>query len=146
MMLSLKSFLRSALAAHLICASLLLPALHLHLVDDHRHDSGEIHRHRIVHAHFLNSLAQKDTGTAGFNRHSDESSADGNEIGLVTLTSHRSKDSDQPFHKQLYFLADGQRQVIVGPHFRAVAGKPDSPPRLPEFQFLGSPRSPPASA
>jgi hypothetical protein len=140
-MLRLDSFFKLAIVAHLILASLLLPTLHFHFAADHDHESDEIHRHETIHAHFLVSLAGSDTAP-GIHHEDGESSS--NEIKLVALTSHKLKDSDQPFHKQLYFLDDQQRQVLVATFFRSVVGKPDSPPHIPEFQFLGSPRSPPS--
>lgn len=142
-MLKLKAFFRLFIVAHLLVASLIFPTLHFHFVGDHDHESDEIHRHGMVHAHFLASLTSGESRTSGIHHEDGESSEHGGEIGLVTLTSHKLKDSDQPFHKQLYFLDNHQRQFTVATLFRAVVGKPDSPPRHPEFQFLGSPRSPP---
>jgi len=124
-------------------ASLLFPTLHFHLVDDHAHDSAGAHRHGIAHAHFLVSLADNDNRTPGIHHDDIESHEQGNEIGLVALTSHKVKGSDQPFQKQLYYLADEQRQLVITTFLRTATVKPDSPPHVSEFHHLGSPRSPP---
>jgi hypothetical protein len=55
----------------------------------------------MVHAHFLVSLAGGESRASSFYHEDREYDEDGNEIGLVALTSHKLKDSDQPFHKQL---------------------------------------------
>jgi len=143
-MLRLKTFFRLVIVAQLLVASLVFPTLHSHFIGDHDHESDGIHRHGMVHAHFLMSLAGGESRTSGIHHDGREFDEDGNEIGLVALTSHKLKDSDQRFHKQLYFIDDQQRHVVVATFFRAMVGKPDSPPHLPEFQFLGSPRSPPS--
>ncbi len=142
-MLGTKSAFRLAIVAHLVFASLLFPTLHLHLTDDHDHESDGIHRHGIVHAHFLVSLAGSNTAAPGIHHDDAQAYEDESEIGLVALTSHKLKPSDQPFNKQLYFLADRQRKIVVTTFFRAVAGKPDSPPHHRAFAYLGLPRSPP---
>jgi hypothetical protein len=142
-MLSLKSFFRLATVANLLLASLLFPTLHFHFFGDHDHDSDGIHRHGIVHAHFLISLADNDNRTAGIHHDDTESHEQGNEIGLVALTPHKVKGSGQPFQKQLYYLADEQRQLVIATFLRAATAKPNSPPHVVEFRYLGSPRSPP---
>lgn len=142
-MLRLKSFFRLAIVANLLCASLLFPTLHFHLVDDHAHDSDGAHRHGIVHAHFLVSLSDNDNLTPGIHHDDIESQEQGNEIGLIALTSHKVRASDQPFQKRLYYLADEQRQLVITTLLRAATVKPDSPPHVSEFHHLGSPRSPP---
>jgi hypothetical protein len=143
-MLRLRIFFRLVIVAHLFVASLVFPTLHFHLVGDHDHESDEIQRHGMVHAHFLVSLAGSDSRASGIHHEDRGYNEDGNEIGLVALTSHKLKNSNQPFQKQLFFLDDHQRHVFVATFFRALVGKPDSPPHLPKFQFLGSPRSPPS--
>jgi hypothetical protein len=144
MMVAIKSVIRLAFVAHLVFASLLFPTLHLHLIDDHAHEADEIHRHGIVHAHFLVSLAGDHSAAPGIHHDAAQSYEDESEIRLVTLTSHKLKPSDQPFNKQLYLLTDRQRKIVVTTFFRAVAGKPDSPPHDRAFAYLGLPRSPPA--
>jgi hypothetical protein len=144
-MLRLKTIFRLAIVVNLLFASLLFPTLHIHLLDDHALDSDGAHRHDIVHAHFLVSLTDSDNRTPGI-RHDDiESHEQGNEIGLVALTSHKVRGSDQPFQRQLYYLADAQRQLVITTFLSTVTLKPDSPPHVSVFYHLGSPRSPPSS-
>lgn len=140
-MLRLRSLIRSFIVANLLLAGLLFPALHIHFIGEHDHDTNEIHRHGIVHAHFLVALA--DGRQPGIHHDDIASHEHGNEIGLVALTSHKVNGSDQPFHKQLYYLADQQRVLVITAFSRAIVGKPDSPPHLLESRYLGSPRSPP---
>jgi hypothetical protein len=142
-MLRLKSFFRLVVVANLLFASLLFPTLHFHFVNDHDHDSDGIHRHGIVHAHFLVSLADSDSRHPAIHHDDIESHEQGNEIDLVALTSQKANQSGQPFHKQLYFLDDEQRQLVIATFFRAVVIKPDPPPHFSEFYHLGSPRAPP---
>jgi hypothetical protein len=142
-MLGLKSFFRLAIVANLLFASLLFPTVHFHLVGDHAHDSDGAHRHGIVHAHFLVSLADNDNRTPGIHHDDIESQEQGNEIGLIALTSNKIKGSNQPFQKQLYYLTDEQRQLVITTFLRAATVMTDSPPHVSEFHHLGSPRSPP---
>lgn len=141
-MLRLQSRFRLVIVANLLWASLLFPTLHFHPGDDHVHDSDAAHRHGIVHSHFIVSLSASDNRTPGI--HHDD--VDSHEIALVGLTSPKVKGSDQPFQKQLYFLENKQRQLVVTTFFRTLVTKPDSPPHLSEFHHLGSPRSPPRFA
>lgn len=143
-MLGLKTFFRLLVVAHLLVASLVFPTLHSHFSGDHDHETDQILRHGTVHAHFLRSLAGGESRTSGIRHEGRGFDEDGNQIGLVALTSPKLKDSDQRFHKQLYFIDDPQRHGVVAAFFHGVVAKPDSPPHLPEFQFLGSPRSPPS--
>jgi hypothetical protein len=145
-MLRLKSSFRLVIVANLLLASILFPTFHFHPIDDHAHDSNEAHRHGIVHSHFVVSLAGSDNRHPGIHHDDVESHEHGNEIALVGLTSPKVKGSDQPFQKQLYFLDDEQRQPVVTTFFRTLVTKPDSPPHLSEFYYLGSPRSPPRFA
>jgi hypothetical protein len=142
----LKSLFRLAIVANLLLAIILFPTFHFHPVDDHAHDSDTVHRHGIVHSHFIVSLAGSDNLTPGIHHDDVGSHEHGNEIALVGLTSSKVKGSDQPFQKQLYFLDDKQRQLVVTTFFRTLVTKPDSPPHLSEFYHLGSPRSPPRFA
>jgi hypothetical protein len=142
-MLRLKSFFRLAIVASLLLASLLFPTLHFHFTGDHDHDSEGVHRHGIAHAHFLVSLAGGDNQPHRIYHDGLESHEQDNEIGLVAVTSHKVKGSDQQFQKQLYFLNDPQRQLVIKTFFRALLSKPDSPPGELESRYLGSPRSPP---
>jgi hypothetical protein len=143
-MLRLKSTFRLVIVANLLLASLFFPTLHFHPIDDHVHDSDAVHRHGIVHSHFLVSLAGSDNLTPGIHHDDIGSHEEGNEIALVGLTSPKVKGSDQPFQKQLYFLDDKQRQLVVATFSRRLVTKPDSPPHVSEFYHLGSPRSPPS--
>jgi hypothetical protein len=113
----------------------------MHFIGDHDHESHEIHGHGIVHAHFLVTLA--DARQPGMHHDDMAAHEHDNEVGLVALTFHKVTGSDQPFHNQLYYLADQQRGLVIAEFFRAIVGKPDSPPHLSEFRYLGSPRSPP---
>jgi len=142
-MLRLKSFFRLVVVASLLFASLLFPTLHFHFTGDHDHDSAELHRHSIAHAHFLVSLAGGDNRLHGVHHDGLESHEQGDEISLVALTSHKLRASDQRFQKQLYFVSDKQRQLVITTFFRAVLSKPDSPPGESESRYLGYPRSPP---
>jgi hypothetical protein len=142
-MLRLKTFLRVVIVAHLLVASLLFPTLHLHFIGDHDHESDEIHRHGMVHGHFLLSLADHDNGRSDIHHDDIEPHEQRNEIGLVALTSHKITGSNQPFQKQLYYLADQQRELVITIFLRAATVKPDSPPHTSEFRHHGSPRSPP---
>jgi hypothetical protein len=141
-MLRLESRFRLVIVANLLLASLLFPTLHFHPGGDHVHDSDAAHRHGIVHSHFLVSLAGSDNRHPGIHHDDVESHEHGNEIALVGLTSHKVKGSD-PFQKQLYFLDNKQRQLVVTIFFRRLVTKPDSPPHFSESYHLGSPRSPP---
>jgi hypothetical protein len=110
-MVRLRSFIRSVIVANLLLAGLLFPALHVHFIGDHGHESHEIHRHGIVHAHFLVALA--DNQQPGMHHDEIASHEHGNEVALLALTSHKVNGSDQPFHKQLYYLADQQRGLVI---------------------------------
>jgi hypothetical protein len=145
-MLRLKSSFRLVIVANLLLASILFPTLHFHPGDDHVHDSEAAHRHGIVHSHFIVALSSSDTRTPGIRHEDVESHEQGDEIALVGLNPHRAKGLDQPFQKQLYFLDDTQRRLVVTTFFRTLVTKPDSPPYLLEFYHLGSPRSPPRFA
>jgi hypothetical protein len=140
-MLRLNPLSRLVIVANLLLASILFPTFHFHPVDEHAHDSAA-HRHGIVHSHFVVSLAGSDNQHPGIHHDDVESHEHGNEIALVGLTSHKVKGSD-PFQKQLYFLDNKQRQLVVTIFFRRLVTKPDSPPHFSEFHHLGSPRSPP---
>jgi hypothetical protein len=142
-MLRLNPLFRQVIIGNLFLASILFPTFHSHSVNDHAHDGEGAHRHGIVHSHFVVSLAGSDNQHPGIHHDDVESHEHGNEIALVGLTSHKVKGSDQPFQKQLYFLDNKQRQLVVTTFFRRLVTKPDSPPHFSEFHHLGSPRSPP---
>jgi hypothetical protein len=143
-MVALKLFFRRFIVANLLLASLLFPTLHFHPVNDHAHESDAMHRHEIVHAHFLLSLADNDNGSSGIHHDDIEPHEQGNEIGLVALSSQKITGSNQPFQKQLYYLADEQRQLVITTFLRAATIKHESPPHSPELYHPGSPRSPPS--
>ena len=142
-MLRLKTFFRLVIVAHLFVASLVFPTLHFHLLGDHNHESEETHRHEIVHAHFFVSLAANNNGSSGIHHDDIAPHEQDNEIGLVAVSSQKITGSNQPFQKQLYYLADEQRQLVITTFFRAVTIKHESPPHGPGFYHPGSPRSPP---
>jgi hypothetical protein len=142
-MFRLNPLFRQVILGNLLLASILFPTFHFHPVDDHAHDADEAHRHGIVHSHFVVSLAGSDNRNPGIHHDDIESNEHGNEIALIALTSHKVNGSDQPFHKQLYFLDDKQRGLAVTTFFRRLVTKPDSPPNFSEFYHHGSPRSPP---
>jgi hypothetical protein len=68
-MLRLKTFLRVIIVAHFLVVSLVFSTLHPHFIGYHDHESDEIHRHGMVHAHFLVSLASGDSRTFAIHHH-----------------------------------------------------------------------------
>lgn len=142
-MLRLKSFFRLVIVANLLLAGLLFPTLHFHSVDQHTHDSSGAHRHDIVHADFLAVLAN------GHNQHANgpHDDADSNwpvdGIGLLTLASQRIEFSAPPIQDQIFSLNHPQLPRIATISFHRRIIQHDSPPHVPEYRYLGSPRSPP---
>ena len=143
-MLTLKSFVRWVILANLLLAGILLPTLHLHLIDDHDHQPDRAHRHGVVHADFLEVLAQSPNEAA--NSHQDvdpDLPAEG--IGLLALTSHLIEFSAAPVQDQILLPEHDRLPRLATISLRRRNIKNESPPHRPEVLSLASPRSPPRS-
>ena len=138
----LRSFLRLSVVANLLIATLLFPALHFHPVDDHAHDSDGAHRHGIVHADFLNVLAENRNEHDGVSPEDVHSDWPTDGIGLRALTSHRVEFLNHQLQKQI-FIQNCEQPVHATILFRPLIIEHASPPHMPDFGYLPSPRSPP---
>lgn len=139
---SVRLFRLSALIS-LLWVALLLPALHLHPFLEHEHGHHESHRHGVVHADFLASVAAH--GHAEIP--DDQDLSEGEPTAPYQINFSALVSRCDPF-----LLGVSQTQPVFffekpsssNPSIRRWIPKSDHPPPIAEFYpSLGLPRSPP---
>ncbi|HEX7226797.1 MAG TPA: hypothetical protein VF353_03400, partial [Candidatus Binatia bacterium] len=134
---------RRILIATLTIVALLLPALHFHPADEHRHGAEAAHRHGIVHADFFtvfdhqNSKNTNDHNTP--NVFEVDSPKSNDQLDLVALTSPQLKLASK-FSETVSVLLYYEEPIglsLASPN--SLFFKHDHPPPIQEYYpSLGS--------
>ena len=141
------NFWRLAFLPVLLTASLLLPTLHLHSVDEHDH-RGQSHHHAVIHADFL-SVSAHDHRHA---QHEDFALGDNfrasfSQSGLSALFSRSSDSLLTGLEKSPdFFLVDVALAHIRLVLFTHILKREHPPPLQQLFLTPNAPRSPPTFA